>query len=193
MRKAEIKRKTNETNIELSLNIDGAGKRTVVSPVGFLNHMLDLFSFHSQIDLHLEASGDTEIDNHHTVEDIGIALGKALKEAVGDKAGINRYGFFVLPMDEARVTVSLDFSGRPYFVYEGIELTGKTGDFDLELVPEFFQALSTNCGLTLHITVEAGVNKHHIVEAIFKSFARATKIALSSSGSDAVPSTKGKL
>jgi len=191
-RTSRLHRKTGETDIRLELCLDGKGECEIISPVMFLNHMLNLFAFHSGFDLFIEATGDTEIDDHHTVEDLAICLGQAVKEALGDKKGINRYGSFILPMDEARASVSLDISGRPFYLYNGPELKGRTGSFDCTLLHEFMRAFAGNASITLHITVEAGDNLHHIVEAVFKATARACAIAVQVTGSK-IPSSKGKL
>jgi len=193
MRNASIDRQTKETSISLELSLDGNGKYDIEIPVNFLSHMLELFSFHSGIDLSIKASGDVEVDFHHTVEDIGICLGKCIKEALADKVSITRYGFFILPMDEARAVASVDISGRPFFLYQGPPLIGKTGDFDLQLIEEFFRAVVLNAGITLHVSVECGENMHHIAEAIFKAFARALAIAVKITDSKQVPSSKGVL
>lgn len=172
-RSAEIERSTAETSIKLSLNLDGSGKAAISSSVAFLDHMLNLFARHGLFDLVVEANGDIDIDFHHTVEDIGIVLGTAVRQALGDKQGIRRYGFARVPMDETLAEVTLDISGRPYLVYQ-VELPKvKVGDFDTELAREFFQAFSNNCGCNLHISLLYGDNVHHIIEACFKAFARA--------------------
>jgi imidazoleglycerol-phosphate dehydratase len=172
-RKSAISRKTGETDIRLDINIDGSGKSQIDTGIGFLDHMLNLFAKHGLFDLELKAVGDLVVDAHHTVEDIGIVLGQALKEASGEKKSIKRYGTSYLPMDEALVMVSLDLSGRSYIVFEA-QLTGeKVGEMDTELVEEFFRAVAFNAGITLHIKVFYGSNNHHIIEAMFKAFARA--------------------
>lgn len=172
-RSAELERTTAETRINLRLNLDGSGKAAISSSVAFLDHMLNLFARHGLFDLTLEANGDIDIDFHHTVEDIGIVLGSAVRQALGDKQGIRRYGFARVPMDESLAEVSLDISGRPYLVYQ-VELPKvKVGDFDTELAREFFQAFTNNCGCNLHINLLYGDNVHHIIEACFKAFARA--------------------
>lgn len=193
-RSAELERTTAETRIKLSLNLDGSGTATISSSVAFLDHMLNLFARHGLFDLTVEAAGDIDIDFHHTVEDIGIVLGTAVRQALGDKQGIRRYGFARVPMDETLAEVSLDISGRPYLVYQ-VELPKvKVGDFDAELAREFFQAFTNNCGCNLHITLLYGDNVHHIIEACFKAFARAldeaTRLDQRVSG---VLSTKGVL
>lgn len=195
MRIAQIIRNTNETKISLSLNIDGTGKSKIVSGSGFLDHMLTLFSRHADFDIELKCVGDTEVDYHHTAEDIGISLGKALFQAMGDKKGINRYGDITLPMDEALVLTALDISGRCYCNAELDFPTEKIGDFDTELVKEFLIAFSREAQITLHVIQFAGENSHHIAEAVFKSLARALKMALEydSKHLNDVPSTKGVL
>ena len=193
-RTATIKRKTNETDIALELNLDGTGKASIATGVGFLDHMLDLFTRHAVIDLSVQATGDLHIDAHHTVEDIGICLGQALKEAVGDKKGIRRYGHFTLPMDETLVTSALDLSGRFFLVFDAAFTATKIGEFDTELVEEFWQAFAANALMNLHITLHHGRNSHHISEAIFKSTARALRMACESDPRvDGIPSTKGSL
>ncbi len=193
-RTANVARKTSETDIKLTFSIDGTGTYTVQTPVAFLNHMLELFAKHGVFDLSVSATGDVDIDFHHTVEDIGICLGQAVQQALGNKENITRYGEATVPMDEAASRVNLDISGRPYLVCNMPSLQGKVGDFDLELVEEFFQAFVTNSGITLHITVLSGKNYHHIIESIFKAFARAmdkaTRIDERATG---IPSTKGTL
>ena len=192
-RKAAIERKTNETNIEVSLNIDGTGKRTIDTPVGFLNHMLDLFAKGGLCDLDVKARGDTFIDEHHTVEDIGIVLGEAFAKALGDKKGINRYGFFILPMDEAVATVAIDFAGRYSFRFECDFKREKVGDLSTELIKHFWDAFAQNAKANLFIKVEYGENEHHKIEAIFKATARAIRMAceLDKRAIDQIPSTKG--
>lgn len=170
---AEIKRKTAETQISVKLNLDGEGKSDIATGIGFLDHMLTLLAKHSFMDLTVKAKGDLEVDSHHTVEDIGIVLGEALREALGDKAGIHRYGNCFIPMDETLAQVCLDFSGRPFLVF-GAEIPKiQLGNYDTEMTEEFFRAVAMHCGLTLHIRVLYGSNVHHIIEAIFKAFARA--------------------
>ena len=170
---AEIKRKTAETQISVKLNLDGEGKCDISTGVGFLDHMLTLLAKHSFMDLTVKAKGDLEVDSHHTVEDIGIVLGEALREALGDKAGIHRYGNCFIPMDETLAQACLDFSGRPFLVF-GAEIPKiQLGNYDTEMTEEFFRAVAVHCGLTLHIRVLYGSNVHHIIEAIFKAFARA--------------------
>ena len=195
MRTATTKRDTAETKIELTLNLDGAGKSDVVSGVGFLDHMLTLFARHARMDLALRCAGDTNVDDHHSVEDIGIALGEALKTALGDKRGIVRYGNELLPMDEALVLCAVDLSGRGTLRYTADIPSQKIGTFDTELVQEFFLALSRTAGLTLHIKQLDGENSHHIAEAMFKAFGRALKqaVAIDPAYADEIPSTKGVL
>ena len=172
-RRAEIERKTAETQISIKLNLDGEGTCDIATGIGFLDHMLTLLAKHSFMDLTVKAKGDLEVDSHHTVEDIGIVLGEALREALGDKAGIHRYGNCFIPMDEALAQVCLDFSGRPFLVF-GAEIPKiQLGNYDTEMTEEFFRAVAMHCGLTLHIRVLYGSNVHHIIEAIFKAFARA--------------------
>lgn len=194
-RKAIIKRETNETNIEVSLNIDGTGERKINTPVSFLNHMLDLFGKHGLFDLKIKAQGDTYIDEHHTVEDIGITLGEAFAKALGGKIGINRYGFFILPMDEALATVAIDFAGRYSFRFECDFKKEKVGDLSTELVRHFWDAFAQNAKVNLFIKVEYGENEHHKIEAIFKAVARAIRMAteLDKKAINQIPSTKGKL
>ena len=195
MRTAQITRKTNETDITLSVDLDGTGRRDITTGVGFFDHMLDQLARHALIDITISATGDLHIDDHHTVEDVGIALGQALSKAMGDKRGIRRYGSFHLAMDDALVRAALDLSGRPYLVWDVEFPTAKIGSFDTELVREFFQALATHGGITLHVTKLAGINSHHIAEAAFKSVARALRDALEPDprSADAIPSTKGTL
>ncbi|MBQ3016169.1 MAG: imidazoleglycerol-phosphate dehydratase HisB [Clostridia bacterium] len=193
MRVAEIKRKTKETDISLSLTLDGKGEYEIESGSGFLNHMLELFAKHAKIDLKLTCVGDTEVDLHHTAEDIGICLGSAFKAALGDKRGIVRYGDTVLPMDEALILTAVDISGRGYLVCDLNIRAKKLGDFDVELVDEFWQAFAMNLGCSLHIRQLAGKNSHHIIEGVFKSCARSLRAAVSIDKDfiDDIPSTKG--
>lgn len=195
MRKAKITRKTAETDISVAINLDGTGVYDNKTGVGFFDHMLDQLSRHSLVDITVRASGDLHIDDHHTVEDVGIALGQALVKAVGDKKGIRRYGDCHLAMDDAQVRCALDLSARPYLICNLDIPTAKIGSFDSELVREFFQALSTHGGITLHIDRLHGFNSHHIVEAAFKAVARALRIALETDPqkADEIPSTKGML
>jgi imidazoleglycerol-phosphate dehydratase len=193
MRQAAVARKTGETDIKVELDLDGSGQARINGPVKFLNHMLELFSFHSRIDLTLEAAGDTEVDGHHTVEDTGICIGDALRKALGDRNGINRYGSMILPMDETRALAAVDVSGRPFFVYQGPVLEGYSGDFDASLVQEFFRALAVHGGLTIHLEIQAPGNLHHRIEALFKAFARALGQAIAPGAVPGVPSTKGSL
>lgn len=194
MRKGQIDRKTKETNIHLELSLDGQGLGDPHSGVPFLDHMLTLFAVHGFFDLKLRAEGDLEIDAHHTVEDIGICLGKCLSEALGDRQGIRRYGHAVVPMDEACASVALDLSNRPFLVYQAPPLIPEIGQFETELVPEFFRAFCQNGGVTLHIQVLYGSNTHHIVEAIFKAWGRALDQAtLRDERRAGIPSSKGVL
>lgn len=195
MRKAEILRKTNETDIELRLDLDGKGKGNIDTGVGFLDHMLELFTAHGRFDLDVACKGDTHVDDHHSVEDIGIALGQAFTEALGDKRGIYRYGYMILPMDEALVLTAVDLSGRCHLSYDGGELPPKVGEFDTELVEEFWLAFVRNCPCSLHIRRLAGSNAHHIIEGMFKSAARSLRraVAMDPEAAGEVPSTKGVL
>ncbi len=194
IRNAKIDRITNETNIKLVLNLDGSGKSTIKTGIPFFDHMLDQFTFHSQIDLELDAKGDLGIDCHHTVEDCGICLGTAFSNALGDKKGINRYGFFLLPMDDALIRVALDFSGRSFLSWNVKFPTSSVGNFDLELVREFFNSFSTNSRATIHVDMLNGFNSHHIAEAVFKSMGKAIKMAITKDQRlDSIPSTKGSL
>jgi imidazoleglycerol-phosphate dehydratase len=195
MRSAEITRKTNETAITVSINLDGTGQSQIKTGVGFFDHMVDQLARHALIDITLTASGDLHIDDHHTVEDCGIAIGQALSRALGDKRGIRRYGHFNLAMDDAQVACALDLSGRPFLVWNLPFPTQKIGTFDTELVREFFQALSTHGGITLHVDLIHGFNSHHIAEAAFKSVARALRAAVEPDprAPSAIPSTKGAL
>ncbi|SEN59493.1 imidazoleglycerol-phosphate dehydratase [Gemmobacter aquatilis] len=195
MRKAEITRRTAETDINVTVNLDGSGRYDVKTGVGFFDHMLDQLARHSLIDITLSAKGDLHIDDHHTVEDCGIAIGQALTQALADKRGIRRYGECSLPMDDAQVHCALDLSGRPFLVWNVPFPTQKIGSFDTELVREFFQALATHGGITLHLDLRHGVNSHHIAEAAFKATARALRLAVEVDPrkADAIPSTKGML
>ncbi len=195
MRTSQIDRKTKETDITLALNLDGRGQSDIDTGVGFLDHMLELFARHGRFDLTVKCIGDLKVDAHHTAEDIGICLGKAFCEAVGDKKGINRYGSMLLPMDEALIMTAVDFSGRSFLSY-GLDIpTQKVGDFDTELVCEFFLAFVRAAELTLHIKQLAGTNSHHIIEGTFKSVARALKaaVAYEAGFEGEIPSTKGVL
>lgn len=191
-RKAVVKRKTRETDIKLSVNLDGTGVADVCTGIGIFDHMLELFSKHSHIDLGVAAKGDLQIDAHHTVEDVGICLGDGIKKALGRKEGIARYGFCNLPMDEALASVAVDLSGRPYLRYGVKPGRRKIGGFDLQLIEEFFQAFVNNAGVTLHIDMLSGRNPHHIIEAVFKGVGRALAMAVGRSGKG-IPSTKGRL
>ena len=194
MRIGKINRKTNETKVDVEINLDGAGNADIDSGVGFFNHMLNLFAAHGQFDLRVTCAGDLEVDGHHSIEDIGSALGAALKEALGDKRGITRYGTFFLPMDETLALVSLDISGRPFLVCEVGELAPMIGNFDTELVEEFLRAFAFNAGITLHVKILYGKNSHHKVEAIFKALGHALKAAVTVDEKiKGVPSTKGVL
>lgn len=195
MRRARIDRTTAETSIALEIDLDGTGAREIATGVGFFDHMLDQLARHALIDITLTATGDLHIDDHHTVEDCGIALGQALRAALGDKRGIRRYGAFTLVMDEARVAAALDLSGRPFLVWDVAFPSPKIGSFDTELVREFFQALASHGGITLHVTRAAGANSHHVAEAAFKAVARALRQAVEPDprAGGEVPSTKGTL
>ncbi len=195
MRKATIERKTAETAISISLDLDGTGAYDNQTGVGFFDHMLDQLARHALIDLTIRAEGDLHIDDHHTVEDVGIALGKALTQALGDKRGIVRYGSCLLPMDDTLVRAALDLSGRPYLVWKVDFTAPRIGSFDTELVREFFTAFAMNGGITLHVERLDGINSHHIAEAAFKAVARALRVALETDPrkADAIPSTKGTL
>ena len=193
MRTSEITRNTAETKISLKLNLDGTGKSQIDTGVGFLDHMLTLFAAHGKFDLTVICNGDTGVDDHHSVEDIGICLGQAFQAALGDKRGITRYGSFLLPMDEALILSAVDISGRSCLCY-GLEIpTEKIGTFDTELVEEFFLGFTRNCPMSLHLRQLAGTNSHHIVEGAFKSVGRALKAAVALDGSNDIPSTKGVL
>lgn len=195
MRKAAIDRKTKETNIKAELNLDGTGRYSINTSIPFLDHMLSLMSRHGLFDLRLKAKGDIDIDDHHTVEDVGIVLGKAVKDALGDMKGICRYGQASLPMDEAIAGISLDISGRPYLVYR-VEFPrkGKLKDFDPDLIEDFLQAFVNNAGITLHVNVFYGRNIHHMIEAVFKGLGRALKDAVSiDKRMKGIPTTKGLL
>jgi len=195
MRTSTIIRRTAETDIRLELSLDGSGKSEIDTGCGFLNHMLTLFARHGRFDLAVKCVGDTDVDDHHSVEDIGICLGEALKEALGDKRGICRYGSMLLPMDEALILCAVDISGRPMLCTELQIPAQKVGTFDTELVQEFLQALTSHAGLTLHVRQLAGVNSHHIIEGVFKALGRALRaaVAVDAAAADEIPSTKGLL
>jgi imidazoleglycerol-phosphate dehydratase len=195
MRTAEITRATKETQIRLSVDLDGTGKASVATGVGFFDHMLDLLARHARFDLEVEAKGDLHIDFHHTVEDVGIALGQGVKQALGDMRGITRYASLHLPMDETLTRVALDISGRPFLVFRTEFAVAKIGEFDTELVREFFQAFAINAGLTLHVETLYGANAHHIAESCFKGLARALRaaVAIDPAAAGEIPSTKGSL
>jgi len=193
-RTANITRKTKETEIKGKLNLDGSGKSSVKTSVGFVDHMLTLFAAHGSFDLEMKAEGDLWVDQHHTVEDIGICLGQAFAKALGKRQSIRRYGQQFIPMDEALASVVVDLSNRPYLVYRVPKLSERVGEFETQLVHEFFRAFTVHCGVTMHINVSYGDNSHHIIEAIFKGWARAMKHACElEEGVDKVPSTKGVL
>ncbi len=194
MRNATIERNTAETRVALTLELDGTGVADINSGIGFLDHMLTLFAKHSGCDLTVRATGDVQVDDHHLTEDIGIVLGQALKQALGEKLGIRRYGDMLLPMDEALMLVAVDCSGRPYFVWEVTLSQPKVGTWDSELAEDFFRALAVHGGLTLHLRLLSGTNTHHIVEAAFKACARALRTAIGIDARESgVPSTKGTL
>ena len=195
MRTAEINRKTNETDIRLTLNLDGAGVSEIDTGVGFLDHMLTLFARHGRFDLTVKCDGDTYVDDHHSVEDIGIALGQAFSQALGEKRGVIRYGSFILPMDESLILTAVDLSGRAYLGYDLQIPTQKVGSFDTELVEEFFLGFVRSANLTLHIKQLEGKNSHHIIEGAFKSFGRSMKqaVAVDAAFKEEIPSTKGVL
>lgn len=194
-RTGQVSRKTNETSIEVSVTLDGTGTADINTGIGFFDHMLEQLARHSLIDMTIKAKGDLHIDAHHTVEDTGIALGQALKQAIGDKTGIRRYGHFDLVMDEARSSVALDFSNRAYLVWDAAFSIDRLGEMDTELFREFFQALAGAGGLTLHVTNICGVNNHHIAESIFKACAKSLRMAVETDprAADQLPSTKGAL
>jgi imidazoleglycerol-phosphate dehydratase len=193
MRTANIDRKTKETEISLALNLDGSGKSEIETGCGFLDHMLTLFAAHGNFDLKVFCKGDTQVDDHHTVEDIGICLGKAFAQALGEKRGIIRYGNMILPMDETLILAACDISGRSYLGFDLPMRAKKIGTFDTELVEEFFLAFVRQCPMSLHIRKLAGSNSHHIAEGAFKAVARALRAAVATDGTDQVPSTKGVL
>ncbi len=190
---ANLERKTNETEISLKLNLYGSGKGEISTGIGFFDHMLELFKAHGGFNMSLNVKGDLKVDTHHTIEDTGIVIGLALKELLGDKAGINRYGSMYVPMDESLAFVSLDISGRPYLICDVPVENVIIGDFDGEMLKEFLRAFAVNAGITLHIKVLYGSNKHHMVEAVFKALGRALKEAVKLTGNGQVPSTKGVL
>ena len=195
MRKAAIKRTTKETDIAVEIDLDGTGASTIATGIGFFDHMLDLLARHSRIDLTIKAKGDLHIDHHHTTEDVGIALGQAVKQALGDMKGITRYADVHVPMDEAITRVAIDISGRPFLVFKADFTRDKVGAFDTELVQEWFQAFAMNSGVTLHVATLYGSNDHHIAESCFKGLARAlrTAVAIDPRAANEVPSTKGSL
>lgn len=186
-------RTTKETSINLEINLDGSGKSEINTGIGFFDHMLTLFAFNSKIDLEVFAKGDLEVCDHHTIEDVGITLGEAFKEAIGDKAGINRYGTFYVPMDETLALASLDISNRPFLVFDCDFKKEMVGEMSTEMVVEFFRAFASNAGIALHLKVLYGENDHHKIEALFKAFGRAIKEAKFRSSENGVPSTKGSL
>lgn len=193
-RSANLTRRTKETDIRLHLNIDGSGRSKVGTGIGFLDHMLECFAKHGFFDLDLEVQGDLEVDGHHTVEDVGIVLGNAIREAIGDKEGMRRYGFFILPMDDALALCAVDLCGRPYFAFDCAFQTERVGSFETQLVREFFYAVSYSAGMNLHMKMLSGLNTHHMIEALFKAFARALDEATSrDSRISGVLSTKGSL
>src|SRR6266436_2673777 len=195
MRKAAVKRATKETDVTVAIDLDGSGVASISTGIGFLDHMLDLFARHSRIDITVKAAGDLHIDHHHTTEDVGIALGQAVRQALGDMRGISRYADVHVPMDEALTRVAIDVSGRPLLVFNTEFGRAKVGTFDTELVREWFQAFAMNSGLTLHVTTLYGSNDHHVAESCFKGLARAlrTAIAIDPRAANEVPSTKGSL
>jgi imidazoleglycerol-phosphate dehydratase len=190
LRKSSLKRATAETEVFVEVNLDGTGEYKIDTGIGFFDHMLELFSKHSNIDLTVKVKGDTHIDYHHTVEDTAIVLGQCILGALGDKKGINRYGFFLLPMDETLIECAMDLSGRTYFNYDVAYFTDKAGEFDVELVEEFFRAFSDNLKANIHIVKRFGKNTHHIAEGVFKAVARSLRMAVSVVG-EGIPSTKG--
>jgi imidazoleglycerol-phosphate dehydratase len=195
MRTGKVKRKTKETDVDVEVDLDGQGRSSVATGIGFLDHMLDLLARHSRIDITVKAKGDLHIDFHHTAEDTGIALGQAVKQALGDMKGITRYADVHIPMDEALTRVALDISGRPFLVFKAEFVRDKIGTFDTELVQEWFQAFAMNAGITLHAECLYGTNDHHIAEACFKALARALRaaVAIDPRAKDEIPSTKGSL
>jgi imidazoleglycerol-phosphate dehydratase len=195
MRTATIKRKTKETDIEVSVNLDGTGRSDAATGIGFFDHMLDLLARHSRIDITVKAAGDLHVDFHHTAEDVGIALGQAVRQALGDMKGITRYAGIHMPMDETLTRVVIDISGRPFLVFKSEFSRAKIGEFDTELVREWFQAFAMNAGVTLHVETLYGENNHHISESCFKGLARALRaaVAIDPQAANEVPSTKGQL
>ncbi len=195
MRKASLRRTTKETDVEVAVDLDGTGSAAISTGIGFLDHMLDLLARHSRIDVNVTARGDLRIDHHHTTEDVGIALGQALKQALGDMRGITRYADVHVPMDEALTRVAIDVSGRPFLVFKAEFVRDKVGAFDTELVEEWFRAFATNAGITLHVETLHGSNDHHIAESCFKGLARALRsaLAIDPRAAGEVPSTKGRL
>lgn len=194
MRKAEVKRKTNETDIKVEINLDGKGKYEINTPISFLNHMLGLMTYHGRFDLKVDASGDIDVDFHHLIEDLGIVIGEAIKDALGKKEGIKRYGNAVIPMDESLAEVTIDLSGRPYLVYKVQQKRLRLRDLEVSLFEDFFRALSNNALMNLHIRLHYGRDPHHMYEAIFKAFGKALKEAVTiEPGLEEAPSTKGRL
>lgn len=195
MRTSQLTRQTKETAIECTVTVDGSGQATIDTGVGFLNHMLELLAFHSKMDLNVVCKGDLDVDSHHTCEDVGIALGECLKQALGDKRGIIRYGSFTIPMDEALVTVDLDFSGRPYLVFNADLPNITLGNYETEVTEEFMRAFAFNAGITLHINEHYGKNTHHIIEAMFKAMGRAIRqaVQIDEAFKDEISSSKGVL
>jgi imidazoleglycerol-phosphate dehydratase len=195
MRRSKIQRKSKETTIEIDVNLDGSGNSNIITPLNFLNHMLEAFSKHSLIDINIKAEGDLEVDQHHTVEDLGLVLGKALKEALGNKEGINRAGFFIYPMDEALAMVAVDLGGRPFLQFDAEFKRRYCGDLDTDLVEHFFEALSNTLGANVVVILQAGKNDHHKLEAIFKALAKSFKMAIEIDPrrSGNIPSTKGRI
>jgi imidazoleglycerol-phosphate dehydratase len=195
MRKGTVARKTKETDVAVEIDLDGNGRSTIATGIGFLDHMLDLLARHARIDITVKAKGDLHIDHHHTTEDVGIALGQAVKQALGDMKGITRYADVHVPMDEALTRVALDISGRPFLVFKVAFIRAKIGEFDTALVQEWFQAFATNSGITLHVETLYGTNDHHISESCYKALARALRaaVAIDPRAKDEVPSTKGSL
>lgn len=195
MRQARMSRKTQETEITVALNLDGDGRATVSTGIGFLDHMLTLLARHAHLDLEVSAIGDLQVDGHHTTEDIGIVLGQVIARALGDKRGIGRYGYAVVPMDEALLSAAIDLSGRPFLVFNASFSSGLTGDFETQLTEEFFRAVAFNAGMTLHLTCHYGQNDHHKIEGLFKAFARGleTAVAINPTRAGDILSTKGVL